>query len=114
MEKDNAAVQLRRDNDVLIAAVSGEIDHHSAAGIRRAIDSEISAETPDKLVMELSGVSFMDSSGLGLVLGRYAKAREAGIEFSVSGAGERIMKIFHMAGLERIITLEGGDKHGKS
>ena len=48
MEKDNAAVQLRRDNDVLIAAVSGEIDHHSAAGIRRAIDSAISAETPDK------------------------------------------------------------------
>ena len=103
MDFENGSVKLTLSGETLRAHVSGEIDHHSAKSIREAIDSSLSSSTPEALVMDVSGVTFMDSSGLGLVLGRYTKATEAGIAFSVTGASERITKMFDMAGLDRII-----------
>lgn len=103
MEFENGSVKLTIHADTLLATVSGEIDHHSAKAIRSAIDTSLAASAPEALVIDLSGVTFMDSSGLGLVLGRYTKATEAGIAFSVTGATERVRKIFDMAGLDRII-----------
>lgn len=103
MDFENGKVKLIVSEAVLTAYVSGEIDHHSAKGIREAIDSALATYSPDTLVMDVSGITFMDSSGLGLVLGRYTRTSEAGIKFSVSGASGRIEKMFDMAGLYRII-----------
>ena len=106
METKNAEVMLSAENKVLTAAVRGEIDHHCARSIREEIDAALTAEGPDKLVIDMGGVTFMDSSGLGLVLGRYTKSEQAGIEFSVRGARGRVRQMFDMAGLDRIITFE--------
>jgi len=103
MEFENGNVKLTVTGDTLCAHVSGEIDHHSSRTIREAIDAALVSYSPDTLIMDVSGITFMDSSGLGLVLGRYTKASEAGIAFSVTGAGERVRKMFDMAGLDRII-----------
>lgn len=107
MDTKNADVKLESKNNILTAAISGEIDHHCAKNIRQEIDAALLSASPNKLIIDMSGVTFMDSSGLGLILGRYTKAEEIGVQFSVWGARGRIRQMFDMAGLDRIITFEG-------
>lgn len=91
----------------LVVYIKGDIDHHSAKRVREDTDILLVQLAPQKLTLDLCGVSFMDSSGLGLVLGRYKKARAAEMEFEVINCDERVMRIFEMAGMERIIKIEG-------
>lgn len=98
-------VKITRDGGVITAYVSGEIDHHNAKSARRRIDRELETSSPEELILDLSEVSFMDSSGLGLILGRYTKARDLGVEFSVRNPTEATMKILSLAGGERLITI---------
>ena len=95
---------------LLKCGISGEIDHHHAKRIREEVDRRIKELTPHEVIMDLSGVTFMDSSGLGLVLGRYTLCKSAGISFSVTGADKRTLKIFELAGLGRIINIEENRK----
>ena len=110
MDFENGSVKLKTCENTLWAHISGEIDHHSARIIREAIDTSLTSLSPDALILELSGITFMDSSGLGLVMGRYKKASEAGITFTVCGVSPRIRKMFDMAGLDRIIDYKEDKK----
>lgn len=103
MNFESGSVKLTVSDDMLLATVYGEIDHHCAKNIREAIDSALLSYSPDALVMDLSGITFMDSSGLGLVMGRYTKTKDAGITFTLCGASDRVIKMLDMAGLDRII-----------
>ena len=87
----------------------GEIDHHSEVTVRSAIDAKLYELRPHKAVMDLSGIEFMDSSGLGLIMGRYALMQKLGGEFSIANPTERVQKIFELAGLGRIISIEKPD-----
>ena len=84
----------------------GEIDHHSAVAVRSAIDEKIYTLRPKKMVMDLSKIDFMDSSGLGLIMGRYALMQKLGGDFSISEPSERVMRVFELSGLGRIIKIE--------
>ncbi len=90
----------------LVVYISGDIDHHSAKKVREETDMLLVQLAPKILTLDLAGVSFMDSSGLGLVLGRYTKAKAAGVGFSVVNCDKRVMRIFEMAGMERIVKIE--------
>ncbi len=93
--------------DKMIIYLAGEIDHHSARSIRDCVDRLIISHVPKTLIIDLSGVDFMDSSGLGLVLGRYKKMCEIGGRMYLSGTNERAKKILKMAGVDKIIgTIE--------
>jgi stage II sporulation protein AA (anti-sigma F factor antagonist) len=94
----------RRDNTVT-ATLKNEIDHHSAVSVRNEIDDALYKEMPHTLVFDLSEVNFMDSSGLGLVLGRYAKAKELGISVVIKNPSKRTEKIFRMAGIDKFIKI---------
>ena len=61
------------------------------------------------IILDLSGVEFMDSSGLGLILGRYTNACEIGAKFAVYCPNRKIRKILELAGIERIMSIEGDD-----
>ena len=65
------SVTLESSGNLIIAYLIGEIDHHSAAVIREKIDNTISFKKPQHLILDFKNVSFMDSSGIGLVMGRY-------------------------------------------
>ena len=93
---------IKRD-EKMIVSLSGEIDHHSARDIRDAIDRLIVGERPKCLILDLSGIDFMDSSGLGLVLGRYRKATQAGCEMLLCGMSDRVKKILCLAGVDKLI-----------
>ena len=108
MQKSNCVFSLLSDGNgsVLKVALTGDIDHHGAVGVRSEIDEAIAEHRPAKTVLVLKGVDFMDSSGIGLIMGRYAKMKAIGGELVLCGANERLMKIFGMAGLERIVKIE--------
>ncbi|MBO7403548.1 MAG: anti-sigma factor antagonist [Clostridia bacterium] len=90
----------------LTVFLDGDIDHHTARLIRSRIDTKVYIQRPDELILDLSRVCFMDSSGLGLILGRYAKAVELGIAFKVANPSPQIRRILDLAGTERLIKIE--------
>ncbi len=92
-------------DEIMTAKLKNEIDHHSAVAVRIQIDDMMFKELPRALIFELSEVDFMDSSGLGLVLGRYAKAKELGIDVMIMNPSKRTEKIFRMAGTDRLIKI---------
>lgn len=102
------------DNGVLTIYLDGDIDHHSAQSIRARIDTKLFVQRPDKLVLDLSQVHFMDSSGLGLILGRYAKATELGIPCVLVNPNPPIRRILDLAGTERLIKIETRNTDEKS
>lgn len=89
--------------DKMIIYLSGEIDHHSAKDIRESVDRLLIMQRPDKLILDLSGVDFMDSSGLGLILGRYRKIKESGGEMYLANVSDRTLRILKMAGVDKLI-----------
>lgn len=104
------AVEFNKINDMLVVVPIGEIDHHETKDIKVDIDEKISDLLPKHIVFDLSRTTFMDSSGLGLILGRYNKAVSIGAQFELANPGEKIMKIITMAGVDKIINIKGVQK----
>ena len=108
MKRVGAGIRTARVGDILRVEILGEIDHHSAATVREQIDEEMYTSRPKEVRLDLSGMRFMDSSGLGLIVGRLVTAKEIGCGVTVTGADARTLRIFEMAGLERMrgLTIE--------
>ena len=100
-------------DETLIAALSGEIDHHRAVSVRTGIDEAMYRELPKTLVIDIGGVDFMDSSGLGLILGRYTKAKEIGTSLVVRNPSVRAERMLKMAGIDRMIKIENQSDNRK-
>lgn len=96
------AVTFEESEGTLTALLSGEIDHHSAAAFREAIDREAEALHPRTLILDFGGVGFMDSSGVGLIMGRYKNAAEYGGSVRVINAPPMIERMMKLAGLGRL------------
>lgn len=107
------SVEINVTGEVVTAYLSGELDHHSAKQMREAIDTAVELNMPTLLVLDFSGVSFMDSSGIGLVMGRYRNLQKAGASLHINGAPPNIYKVMKLAGIEKLAKLEGGNKDGK-
>ena len=102
---ESVLTKIYKDKTVVFI-IRGEIDHHSLKNVKTVIDSEIFVKRPDKLTLDLSGVNFMDSSGLGLILGRYQLATRLGIGFSLLEPSPAVSKLVKLAGCEKIINIE--------
>ncbi len=87
----------------LTVYLQGEIDHHTAGNIRNRTDAEILRHSPEELILDFSKVSFMDSSGVGLVIGRYKLASSRNCRTVVTGLRERDKKILMLSGLQNRI-----------
>lgn len=106
------AVQLENHNGELVARLSGELDHHTAQGLREQVDGAVERWTPRHLQLDFRDVTFMDSSGVGLVMGRYRLMRLMGGTLTVSGTSERIGSMMRMAGLDKLDIWEPGQGNG--
>lgn len=100
------SVEIDVKGSVVTAYLSGELDHHTAAEMRNAVDSAIELNMPELLVLDFTGITFMDSSGIGLVMGRYRNLMRTGAKLNISGASPQIYKVMKLAGLERLATLD--------
>ena len=99
-------LNLSYSEETMTAAIGGEIDHHRAVIIRGKIDEAMYAYMPKTLVFDVGRVDFMDSSGLGLIMGRLAKAKEIGAVLIVRNPSARVKRMLKMAGLDRMIQTE--------
>ena len=109
MTRKNCNYEIEKKGDTLVVTLCGEIDHHSAVSIRNKIDNEICESGARKTVLDLSSINFMDSSGLGLIMGRYALMQRLGGELTLKNPNERVLKIFELAGLGRLIKIENDE-----
>ena len=106
MVKEGLSATVTCEGDELHAVLSGEIDHHTAGAVREQLDAAIFKHRPKRLTLALGDVSFMDSSGLGLVLGRAALCEELGASLRLLHPSPRLVRIFRVAGLERLTHIK--------
>ncbi len=96
------------DKERLIVKLIDEVDHHVAEKLRESIDNELEQNNILHLVLDFSGVTFMDSSGIGIVLGRYRKLNEKGGKVTIRNCNHIVKKIMEMSGIFQLMDYEGG------
>lgn len=99
-------VNIEYENDILTANLIGEIDHHSAVQIREEIDESIKNYEPKKIILNFERVGFMDSSGIGLVMGRYKLASSINADLKITGMSNHIKKVMMLAGLSKLVIID--------
>lgn len=98
-------VKITENGKNLIAALTCELDHHTARRVREEIDREVFATRPELLVLDFSAVHFMDSSGIALIIGRVEVARAVGATVRVCGLSPTLRKLVRLSGVEKIREL---------
>ncbi len=109
----SAKCSIEYDEGILIINISGDIDHHSAKPLREEIDTSIYLYRASTVILDLSGVEFMDSSGLGLILGRYTKINDLGGKLIIANPDDSVQKILSLAGTEKLITIKHSERRGQ-
>jgi stage II sporulation protein AA (anti-sigma F factor antagonist) len=100
------AIDMEVKTDVLCIRLSGELDHHTAESLRKQASETIEAYDIRHIVLNLEHLSFMDSSGLGVILGRYKQIQQKHGEMVVCAISPSVKRLFEMSGLFKIIRLE--------
>ncbi|MBR5809718.1 MAG: anti-sigma factor antagonist [Clostridia bacterium] len=98
-------VTLIGEKRALLVKVKDELDHHMAEKIKAEVDDKMRSTNAVNVIFDFSGLSFMDSSGLGVIMGRYKKARTLGGKVVVFGVNAGVLRIMEMSGLSKIIKL---------
>ncbi|QED48500.1 anti-sigma F factor antagonist [Cytobacillus dafuensis] len=99
-------IHLEVKKDVLCIRLSGELDHHSADELREKATKAIEDYEIHHIVLNLEKLTFMDSSGLGVILGRYKQIKQIHGEMVVCAISPAVQRLFEMSGLFKIIRLE--------
>ncbi len=99
------SLEMKKLGDTLVVRVFGEFDLRSADYCRQEIDRTLKAEGAQSILFDLGGVSFIDSSGLGVILGRYRKAKENGWGMAISNVPPAIAKVLELAGITRLLPV---------
>lgn len=92
-----------RRKGTITVQLSGELDHNTAAQIREELDELIEDPQISRLVFDLSGLSFMDSSGIGMMIGRYKTMMKRGGSIAVRAGNSQVDRLMELSGLYQII-----------
>lgn len=98
-------------DSILIAKLSGEIDHHRTEKIRQDIDETMATYKANNLIFDFSEVTFMDSSGVGMVLGRYKKINQLPGKVVICGEDEYVRRILFMSGVFTLVDYTVSKEH---
>ena len=93
------------EDKLLVFRITDEIDECSVQKIRRKADYEIERYIPKRVVFDFDSVTFMDSAGIGLIIGRYKFANMLGAKLEVANLTQSVKKIFEMSGILRLIPI---------
>ena len=94
-----ATVSFSPAGDVLYAYLAGEIDHDAAQSLRIQLDDALVSRAPQTMILDFGGVGFMDSSGVGLILGRQLSARTLGTTLQIQHAPAQLRRVLQLAGI---------------
>ncbi|WP_062198421.1 anti-sigma F factor antagonist [Massilibacterium senegalense] len=103
-------IDLEKIEETLVVRLIGELDHHTAKMLRERMEQMMSREQITHLVFNLKGLQFMDSSGLGVLLGRYKQVDAIGGKLIVCHVSQEIDKLFEMSGIYKIIPVEKNEE----
>jgi stage II sporulation protein AA (anti-sigma F factor antagonist) len=98
-------IELEVKNEILCVRLAGELDHHTAEDLRLQVNEVLESQPIQHILLNLEHLSFMDSSGLGVILGRYKVIRNKGGEMVVCSISPSIKRLFDMSGLFKIVHL---------
>ena len=93
------------EDKVLLFELTEELDHHETEKIRLRADYEIQRFMPKKVILDFKKVRFMDSAGIGLIIGRYKSTNIYGGTLELSNVNQKIKRIFEMAGILKIVPI---------
>ena len=99
-------VEMISGEEHITAILCGELDHHTSAAARELIDARLERSTPRLCILDMSGITFMDSSGIGLILGRQRVMAAYGGKVMVKNPSRYAEKIIKLAGLQSMIIPE--------
>ena len=99
-------INFDREDKQLVVEITEEIDHHVAEKIRRKVDNEITRYMPRKTIFDFSRVSFMDSAGIGMLIGRYKMMKLIGGSLEIVNISETVKRILEMSGINKIIPIK--------
>lgn len=94
-----------RKKGTVTVRVTGELDHCSAQSIRRELDALIAEPGTKRLVLDLQDMTFMDSSGIGVILGRYRELRNRGGDVAVKNMNPQVERVFTLSGMKQVIQI---------
>ena len=100
----------KRKGNNLVVKLQGEIDFEAVKKLRRRIDVEFDEEKAKSIVFDMTEVTFMDSSGVGMIIGRYKRVSALGGQVKIFGADRTVKRIIELSGLGRIVRLYNSEK----
>ncbi|HJV45898.1 MAG TPA: anti-sigma F factor antagonist [Bacillota bacterium] len=98
-------IDLEIISDVLVVRMRGELDHHTAEHLKVQLEEKILKDHVRNIVLSLEHLHFMDSSGLGVILGRYKQVTAKGGEMIVCSINPMIQRLFELSGLFKILKI---------
>ncbi len=101
----NLQMEMEYHRQVLIVRFTGELDHHTADHVRTKLDESIHSRQTDHIVLSLKDLQFMDSSGIGVILGRYKLIKSKGGKMAVCDATPPVYRLLEMSGLFKIMPI---------
>lgn len=104
-------MDLEVKNGVLCIRLEGELDHHTADELRIRVNQLMDEEMIQHILLNLGKLTFMDSSGLGVILGRYKQITSLGGEMVVCAISPTVRRLFELSGMFKIIRLETDENY---
>lgn len=98
-------MRLDREGNTVIVHLEGEMDHCTAQHIRRMLDQYICDGSVKNMVLDMEEMTFMDSSGIGVILGRYRLLQQRGGKMMVKNMNRQVEKVFHLSGMNQVIEI---------
>lgn len=103
-------INFKNQKNTLFVDLNGELDHHNAKKIREKIDSNFNENGYKNISISLKGLNFMDSAGIGLIMGRYKLVNELGGKIFLTDVNPRVKKILDMSGIYKLVDVYDSEK----
>lgn len=103
-------IDLEHRRNVLIVRLQGELDHHTADRVRYKMEDELLRDGVRHVILSLKDLQFMDSSGLGVILGRYKQVRAKGGRMAVCDVNPSVYRLFELSGLFKIVDIHDNER----
>ncbi len=107
-------VETKRIGQVLCVQLIGELDHHTAPIVRDVIETEMNKSATLHILINMKRLTFMDSSGIGMILGRYKQLLQKGGKMAISDIPANIYRVLEMSGLFKIILIADSEQQAIS
>lgn len=97
-------LNVKKEGDKLTVTMKGELDQDAAEGVRERLERELDDEKIQRIEFDMRGVAFMDSSGIGVILGRYRRLKKRGGGMDIKNAPKNVERILRMSGVYTLCT----------